>query len=101
MSELEKMDLPTDIVETIEQIYRGAGCDACNGIGDKGRLPLFEVMGVRSREMRRVITEGGTEVQVSQVARKEGLVPLKENAISMSNQGVISIEEAVKIALSD
>jgi len=101
LAELEKMDLPTDITENMEHVYRGKGCGVCNGIGNKGRLPLFEVMAVKSGEMRRVITEGGTEVQVSQVARKEGLVTLRENALTLANKGVISMEEAVKIALSE
>jgi type IV pilus assembly protein PilB len=101
LAELDKLDLPTDLLENIERICQGRGCEKCNGLGNKGRLPLFEVMAVKSAEMRRVITEGGTEVQVSQVARKEGMVSLRENALTQVNKGVINIEEAVKIALSD
>ena len=58
-------------------------------------------MPIRSREMRRVITEGGTEVQVSYVAQKEGLKTLRDAAIDMVNQGEITLEEGIKVALSD
>ena len=101
MSEVQKQDLPTELLESIERVFRGRGCASCNGIGHRGRLPLFEVMPLKIKEIRRVITEGGTEVQVAQVARREGLVTLSQAALQSVNEGVIGLGEGVKIALSD
>ncbi len=100
LADLDKLDLPTEAVESIEKMCRGKGCARCND-GNKGRLPLFEVMNVKSKEMRRVITEGGTEVQVSQIARREGMTTLGQHAINAVNEGIISLEEGIKIVLSD
>ena len=101
LSEAEKSDLRESVLSAVEALYRGKGCEVCNQLGNKGRAALFEVMPIRSREMRRVITEGGTEVQVSHVARKEGLKTLKESALSLVNQGVITLEEGIEVALAD
>ena len=100
-SEVQKLDLPTEIVEAIEKIFKGKGCEACHNIGNKGRMPIFEVMPVKSREMRRIITEGGTEVQVAQVAVKEGMITLAQASVSLVNEGIVSLDEAVSIMLSE
>jgi type IV pilus assembly protein PilB len=35
-SEVQKLDLPTEIVESIERLFKGKGCGKCNQIGNKG-----------------------------------------------------------------
>lgn len=97
----EKTDLSESVLAAIEKVYRGRGCEACNFMGTKGRMPIFEVMPIRTREMRRVITEGGTEVQVAMVARKEGLRTLKDSALNLINRGIIPLEEGIRVALAD
>lgn len=101
IDDAQKTDLSESVLDAIEAIFRGRGCEQCNQIGHKGRLPIFEVMPIRSREMRRVITEGGTEVQVCHVAVKEGLRTLKDAALRLVNTGIISLEEGIKVALAD
>lgn len=101
LAELERSDLDQNSLAAIERLYRGKGCDACNNSGHKGRVPVFEVLGVKSKEMKRAITEGGTEVQVGQIARREGMIGLPEAAIELVNQGVTSIEEAGRIIIAE
>ena len=88
-------------LEEIEHLYRGKGCDQCNGIGYFGRAPVFEVMPIRTEEMRGVITEAGTEDQVLRIARSEGFTVLKEEAIAMVNEGVTTLDEALKIIIME
>jgi type IV pilus assembly protein PilB len=85
----------------IEQTYRGKGCSKCRGSGYYGRTPVYEVMPIKSKELRKVITEGGTEVMVAGVAKREGLQTLKDEAIRLVNEGVTTIEEALQIILSE
>jgi type IV pilus assembly protein PilB len=101
MSEADRQNLAESTAGAIERVYRGKGCDSCNKIGYRGRLPVFEVMPIRSREMKRIITEGGTEVQVAQVARKEDLRSLKDDVIDLLNSGETTMEEAFSILLSE
>ena len=101
ISEAERTDLNQEALASIEYMSRGAGCDVCNGLGYKGRMPLFEVMSVKSKEMKRAITEGGTEVQVGQIARREGMLSLTENAIDLVNRGLTTLEEAMSIIVAE
>ena len=101
LTELEKSDLDQTTLASIEYLAKGVGCDACNGIGYKGRVPVFEVLSVNSPDMKRAITEGGTEVQVGQIARREGMQSLGDCAIELVNQGVTSLDEAARIIMAD
>ncbi|MFQ5985457.1 MAG: GspE/PulE family protein [Alphaproteobacteria bacterium] len=97
MEALEHSDLDEATRSSVEALYRGDGCGQCNGTGFQGRVPVYEVMPVKSKEMRRAITEGGTEVQVAQIAKREGVMSLAECAIDRVNQGDTTIEEASSV----
>ncbi|HMS18065.1 MAG TPA: GspE/PulE family protein, partial [Planctomycetota bacterium] len=101
LSALEKSDLPESTLASVEYLAKGTGCDVCNGIGYKGRQPVFEVLSVKSAEMKRAITEGGTEVQVAQIAKREGMMSLADSAIDMVNRGITSLEEAASIIMAE
>jgi type IV pilus assembly protein PilB len=85
----------------IEQTFKGRGCAKCANTGYYGRVPVYEVMPVKSKDLKRVITEGGTEVVVAQVAKREGLRTLKDESLTLVNDGTTSIEEALQIILSE
>ena len=101
LSELERTDLDQATLASVEYLARGTGCEACNNLGYRGRVPVFEVMAVKTKDMRRAITEGGTEVQVAQIARREGMQSLAEGAIELVNQGITSLEEAMSVIVAD
>ena len=101
LAELERTDLDQATLASVEYMARGAGCESCNNLGYKGRVPIFEVMGVKTKDMRRAITEGGTEVQVAQIARREGMQSLAECSIELVNKGITSLEEAMAVIVSD
>ncbi len=101
LREAERLDLDESTLADIEHLYRGKGCDQCNGIGYFGRAPVFEVMPIKTDEMRGVITEAGTEEQVLRIARSEGFTVLKEEAIAMVNEGVTTLDEALRIIVME
>ncbi|MEE9151427.1 MAG: GspE/PulE family protein, partial [Thermoplasmata archaeon] len=101
LKEAERLDLDESTLADVEHLYRGKGCGQCNGIGYFGRAPVFEVMPIRTDEMRGVITEAGTEDQVMRVARSEGFKLLKEEAIAMVNEGVTTLDEALRIIIME
>jgi type IV pilus assembly protein PilB len=101
VGEAEKMEVDEGVLSALEHMFRGKGCQGCHGIGYRGRAPVFEVMPVRTLEMKRVITEGATEVQVAQVAKKEGMRTLRDQALDMVNEGITTLEEAVGILMAE
>ena len=101
VEEAAKSNLDEETLSSIEHMFKGKGCEACHNMGYRGRKPVFEVMAVKSKEMKRVITEGGTEIQVAQVARREGMQTLKEEAIACVNAGETTLEEAIEIMAAE
>lgn len=101
IAEAERTDADRATLAAVERMVRGKGCDSCNNSGYRGRIPIFEVMSVKSRDMRRAITEGGTEVQVQQIAKREGSRTLADEAIDLVNDGTTSLEEALKHIMVD
>jgi type IV pilus assembly protein PilB len=101
LAEAERSDLDQTTLASVEYLAKGEGCDACNGIGYKGRIPVFEVMAVKTKEMKRAITEGGTEVQVAQIAKREGMISLTEGVIDLVNRGITTLDEAMGIIMAE
>lgn len=101
VSEAERTDADRATLAAVERMFRGKGCDNCNNSGYRGRIPIFEVMSVKSKDMRRAITEGGTEVQVQQIAKREGTRTLADEAIELVNLGSTSLDEALKHIMVD
>ncbi len=97
----EEDELGQSSLGLLEKQYVGKGCEQCNGLGYKGRAPVFEVMAVRTKDMKRIITEGATEIHVAQVARREGMRTLRDEALRMVNEGQTSLAEALKIIMSE
>jgi len=93
--------LDEQTISRVEKHFSGKGCPNCNKSGFRGRVPVYEVMPIKSKDLKRVITEGGTEVMVAQVARREGVASLKDDAISLVNEGITSMPEALQIIMSE
>jgi type IV pilus assembly protein PilB len=77
------------------QLYRGRGCDACNGRGYKGRIALFEVMAVTD-DIRELILSGASAVELRRKALEEGMIGLRQSGLQKIRDGVTTIEEVVR-----
>ena len=73
-------------------MYRAVGCDSCRGKGYKGRAGVYEMMPV-TEEMQRVIMNNGTEVDIMNMAYKEGMVDLRRAGLLKVMQGLTTLEE--------
>lgn len=76
------------------KLYRPVGCDSCRGKGFKGRVGVYEVMPI-TEEMQRVIMNNGTEVDIMNMAYKEGMVDLRRAGLLKVIQGLTSLEEVI------
>ncbi|HRI36413.1 MAG TPA: GspE/PulE family protein [bacterium] len=73
-------------------LYRGAGCEHCNGTGYKGRMGIYEVL-VFSDEVRDAIRSGASPRQILDIARKQDLVLMQEDGVLKAMRGKTSFEE--------
>jgi general secretion pathway protein E/type IV pilus assembly protein PilB len=94
--------LPTDREKaylkdtSIEKLYRGKGCEACNGSGYFGRTLIYEILAVDKKLARLIDREEDLSV-IAEVAKQRGFVDIFDTTIAKVKQGVTSAEEAVRV----
>ncbi|HXG65110.1 MAG TPA: type IV-A pilus assembly ATPase PilB [Blastocatellia bacterium] len=75
--------------------YKGAGCQACNGTGYKGRVGLYEVMEITD-DLRELILVGASGLELRRKAMEEGMMTLRQSGLEKIRQGMTTIEEVVR-----
>ena len=71
------------------------GCGTCTQ-GYKGRSGVFQVMPI-SEATKKIIMEGGTEQEIDQQARKEGIKDLRASGLLKVKEGFTSLEEIERV----
>ncbi len=74
---------------------KGVGCTWCSDSGYLGRRGLFEVLEVTT-ELRRSLLSGADEAIVSDLARQQGFVPLREAGLALAARGETTYEEVLR-----
>ena len=100
----EEIDVPNDtLLEegfSEEQakdavIYGPVGCDQCSK-GYKGRVGIYEVVGI-TPGMQQIIMEEGNSLEISAQSQKEGFDNLRQSGLLKALQGVTSLEEVNRV----
>lgn len=81
-------------------VYRAVGCDSCNKSGYSGRIAVMEALPL-SAEIKLLIEKGASEMEIRKKACAEGMITLRENAMSLALKGLISLEEVVRATSAD
>jgi len=89
-SELGILGMPLDSDVTIYDAKRG-GCERCNGVGNKGRTAVHEIM-IVTNKIKHAIHEDKTTEQINQIAIEDGMISMKENLRRLLLDGVITFE---------
>lgn len=74
----------------------GQGCEACMGMGFKGRTAVFELL-VLDPHMRDMVVRRCSAVEIKEAARQAGMVTLKEAAEDLVRTGVTTREEVSRV----
>ena len=77
------------------KLYKGRGCNTCNGTGYKGRVGLYEVMEI-TEGVRDLILVGATSVELRRKAIEEGMLTLRMSGLEKIKQGITTIEEVLR-----
>ncbi len=88
---LQRMKLSPDTM-----FYRGEGCGACNHIGYRGRVGIFEILAV-DREVRRLIIQKASESEIIKAARTHGMKSIFIDGMLKVMKGITTIEEVKRV----
>ncbi|HME04215.1 MAG TPA: ATPase, T2SS/T4P/T4SS family, partial [Solirubrobacteraceae bacterium] len=79
--------------------YEPVGCSRCSGSGYRGRVGLYEVMGVSERIRALILERASVDAMVA-IALEEGMVRLREDGMQKVREGLTSIAEIERITNS-
>lgn len=79
---------------------KGAGCAACGFTGIKGRRAIHEILPI-SPLIRELIAAGAPLGEIEALARRQGKSTLFDHALGLAREGVISLEEAVRVTVAE
>ena len=97
----EDYEPPPEILQKLEMklgreipfmFYRGKGCEKCQQSGYRGRVPAHEIL-IVSDEIRDLIIKGESESKIVQIARKNGMRSMMEDALEKLAYGMTTVEE--------
>ena len=91
--DLAALHLSADELE--HHLMRPVGCDACQGIGFKGRTGLYELL-LMSEALRPMIIERVSVSEVRERAQAEGMRSLRADGIAKVLAGVTTVEEMIR-----
>jgi len=77
---------------------RGRGCESCDFKGIKGRRPIHDLLFV-TPAVRELLANHAPLADIEAQARQDGKTSLFDHALSLARQGVIPLEEAVRVTM--
>lgn len=80
--------------------WRGKGCEFCVKKGYSGRAVLLEAI-TMTPSVKSLVLKGAQEYEIKRLARKEGMMTLRENGLSKIIQGVTTPEEVMRVTVRD
>ncbi len=94
-SELLKLGFPV-VEKEVYSLKRGKGCRRCRGTGYKGRCGIFEIFPL-SEQMKKMISSESNINEIRQLAIREGMTTLREDAWEKVKSGITTYEEAMRV----
>jgi len=83
-------------VEQLKVSFQADGCDKCQGTGLQGRVGIYEIL-VLDEKVRQIMTSDASFIQIAETAKKQGLIPLIEDALLKVKVGLTSTKEVLRV----
>jgi len=98
-------DVLADLEMTSDQaadkkFFRGKGCEKCNRTGYKGRLGIYELL-IMNDEMRDLIIRNASTEELRDVAKRYGMVTLRESGMQGIFNGLTTADEVIRETILD
>jgi type IV pilus assembly protein PilB len=77
-------------------LYKAKGCDACNTIGYKGRIGLFEIMPMED-ELRTLVVKSASADAIKREAIGLGMRTLQHDGVAKVLDGMTTLEEMLRV----
>ncbi len=101
LSEYEATSLKIDANQLVDaSVMKPHGCESCRGKGFKSRRGIFELFQIDD-EVRHMIINGATTIQLRARARELGMRTLREDGVRKVLSGMTTAEEVITTTMTD
>lgn len=90
-----KHSLPAPPDLELTTLYAGAGCQICQSTGYRGQIGIQEIL-PNSPAMAQLLLARPEAETIHELACREGMVPMHEDALDKVRQGLISMDEMLR-----
>lgn len=73
-------------------------CPACNGLGYKGRLGIYEILTMTKEIENLILTGNVSEYQMEDIAKKQGMITMAQDGLLKALDGMTSVDEVLRVA---
>jgi type IV pilus assembly protein PilB len=95
---MEGISLDTKIQDL--PVFRGKGCEQCEGTGLRGRQGLYEVMNMTPR-VRKLIMQSAGAAEIQKAAIEEGMLTLRMDGWLKVLKGITPLDQVVRETAAD
>lgn len=78
-------------------LYKGVGCEKCEGSGYLGRIGIFEVLRVTEKTAK-FIMERADAAMIEKASVDDGMIIMKQDGYLKALDGVSTLEEVIRVA---
>lgn len=89
---LAGVEIPKDL-----KFYQGKGCEACGGIGYKGRVGIYEIIEMTPDMQKLIQTSGITDFEIEEKALQQGTVLMIQDGILKAISGETTVDEVFRV----
>jgi type IV pilus assembly protein PilB len=79
----------------------GKGCEACNNMGYKGRIGMYEIFTMSKGIEEAILAASVSEYKIAELAAQEGMVTMAQDGLLKALDGLTSVEEVLAAANID
>ncbi|MBS1702593.1 MAG: Flp pilus assembly complex ATPase component TadA [Armatimonadetes bacterium] len=96
IDEMMSAQLPIGSGESMPHLANPVGCRRCDNRGSRGRTAAMEIFGMTD-EMRKLVLKEASANELYDLARREGMVTMREAAISKALDLQVSLSELHRV----
>jgi len=78
-------------------LWEPKGCKDCNNEGYTGRVAIFEILEM-TPQLAAIILKEPSEARITEEAKRQGMVTMKQDGILKALEGITTIEEVLRVA---
>ncbi|MFA6161379.1 MAG: GspE/PulE family protein [Patescibacteria group bacterium] len=93
-----KIKIDLDKLQFYGPSEKTKACPACNGLGYKGRLGIYELFTMNKEIEHMILGQSVSEYDMLAIAKKFGMVTMTQDGLFKASRGLTSVDEVLRVA---